>query len=138
MQFSPALDASGRIVPGALLALCHAGTNTPAPMWHDRNGSTRHGPRVRADASGRFPPIYAEAGEYKVDVMRSDEGLTPASKPASLPGYPADDLSFGTMILDSSGEPAAGDPVLMQRVAALEEKLASFDSLEEFDEQPGG
>jgi hypothetical protein len=40
-------------------------------------------------------------------------------------------MSFGAT---ASGEPAVGDPVLQQRVAALEAKLASFDSLEGIDE----
>lgn len=87
------LDANGRPYSGALLYTYEAGTSTPKPTYSDGGATIANANPVQADSAGRFGNLFAEVGDYALD-MRTSAGVpiytadpvAGASSSATLPG----------------------------------------------------
>lgn len=69
--FWQVFDADGNPAAGAKASFFLAGTSTPVNVFSDSTLVTPHAVPVVADSEGRFPTIYAAAGDYKIKVTDS-------------------------------------------------------------------
>ena len=68
-------DANGKPAPGALLYTYEAGTSTPKVTYSDAGLTIPNANPVEADAGGRFGPVFAEAGDYRL-IMKTAAEVT--------------------------------------------------------------
>lgn len=68
-------DANGKPAPGALLYTYEAGTSTPKGTYSDAGLTIPNANPVEADAGGRFGPVFAEAGDYRL-IMKTAAEVT--------------------------------------------------------------
>lgn len=66
-------DANGGPVSGALYYTYDAGTDIPKATYSDAGLTIPNANPVEADAGGRFGPVFADAGDYKI-VMKTSGG----------------------------------------------------------------
>lgn len=69
--FWQVFDDNGNPAAGAKASFFLAGTSTPVNVFSDSTLVTPHAVPVVADSEGRFPTIYAAAGDYKIKVTDS-------------------------------------------------------------------
>jgi len=69
--FWQVFDANGNPAAGAKASFFTAGTSTPVNVFSDSTLVTAYTQPVVADSEGRFPTIYAAAGDYKIKVTDS-------------------------------------------------------------------
>lgn len=69
--FWQVFDNNGNPAAGAKARFFTAGTSTPVNVFSDSALTIPHAVPVVADSAGRFPTIYAAAGDYKIKVTNS-------------------------------------------------------------------
>lgn len=70
---SQTVGADGRPISGAKLYTYLTGTSTPKPVWTDAGLTIAHTNPVEADASGRFPAMFLEAGDYRTVLTDAND-----------------------------------------------------------------
>ena len=68
-------DANGVPLPGALLYSYEAGTSTPLPLYVDEALTVPLPNPVVADSAGRFPALYAQPQDYRLDLFTAGGSL---------------------------------------------------------------
>jgi hypothetical protein len=68
-------DANGVPLPGALLYSYEAGTSTPLPLYVDEALTVPLPNPVVADSAGRFPALYAQPQNYRLDLFTAGGSL---------------------------------------------------------------
>lgn len=115
------IDPNGRPVSGAQLYTYAAGTSTPKPTFSDAGLTSPNTNPVVADSAGRFGPIFADVGDYRI-VMQTSTGASifaadpveGASGLATEPGAGIRNLLTGgdfSAVLDLNSPVSDGDDV---------------------------
>lgn len=115
------IDPNGRPVSGARLYTYEAGTSTPKPTFSDPGLTSPNTNPIVADSAGRFGPIFAAVGDYRI-VMQTSTGASiftadpveGASGLATEPGAGIRNLLTGgdfSAVLDLNSPVSDGDDV---------------------------
>jgi hypothetical protein len=91
---SQTVGADGRPISGAKLYTYVTGSSTPKPVWTDAALTIAHANPVEADANGRFPAMFLEAGDYRTVLTDANDVVIHTDDPVDGL-FSVADLSLG-------------------------------------------